>query len=87
MVKLIGVLSFFAGADNLKIEVDEGSTIADLLNSLCQKFEGDFEDIVCGNRGEVLILINDVEVGVLDGWRSKLRDEDVVVLIPASHGG
>lgn len=87
LVKLIGVLSFFSGADSLKIEVDEESTIAVLLNSLCQKYKGDFREIVCSNRGEVLILINDVEVGVLDGWQSKLHDGDVVVLIPASHGG
>ncbi len=87
MVKFIGVLSFFAGVDSLKIEADEESTIKDLLNSLCQKYEENFEEIVCSNRGEVLILINDMEVSILDGWRSKLHDEDVVVLIPVSHGG
>lgn len=87
MLKLIGVLSFFAGVDSLRVEVDEGCIIADLLRSLCDKYDGDFKEIVCSNRGEVLILINDVEVGVLDGWRSRLHDEDVVVLVPVSHGG
>jgi len=47
----------------------------------------DFNEIVCIKRGEVLILINDVEVGVLDGWQSKLHDGDIVVLVPVSHGG
>ena len=87
MLKLIGVLSFFAGVDSLKIEVNEEWTIADLLRSLCDKYNGDFKEIVCSNRGEVLILINDVEVGVLNGWRSKLHDGDSVVLVPVSHGG
>ena len=87
MVNLIGVLSFFAGVDSLKIEVDEESTIEDLLSSLCQKYQDDFNEIVCIKRGEVLILINDVEVGVLDGWQSKLHDGDIVVLVPVSHGG
>lgn len=87
MVKLIGVLSFFAGADSLKIEVIEEWNIWDLLRSLCDKYDGDFKEIVCSNRGEVLILINDVEVGVLDGQRSKLQDGDIVVLVPVSHGG
>lgn len=87
VLKLIGVLSFFAGVDSLKIEVNEEWTIGDLLGSLCEKYEGDFKEIVCSNRGEVLILINDVEVGVLNGWRSKLHDKDIVVLIPVSHGG
>ena len=87
MFKLIGVLSFFLGVDSLKIQVNEECTISDLLRSLCDKYDGDFKEIVCSNRGEVLILINDVEVSVLDGWRSKLYDEDVVVLVPVSHGG
>ena len=87
ILKLIGVLSFFTGVDSLKIEVDEEWTIADLLRSLCDKYEGDFKEIVCSNRGEVLILINDMEVGVLDGQRSKLNEGDVVVLLPVSHGG
>ena len=87
MLKLIGVLSFFVGVDSLKIEVNEEWTIEDLLRSLCDKYNGDFKEIVCSNRGEVLILINDVEVGVLDGWRSKLHKGDSVVLVPVSHGG
>lgn len=87
VVKLIGVLSFFAGVDSLKIEVDEECTIADLLRSLCVKYNGDFKEIVCSKRGEVLIMINDIEVGVLDGWRSELHDRDIVVLVPVSHGG
>jgi molybdopterin converting factor small subunit len=80
------------GENEKVIELNREATVGDLLrlilttyskNVTTLLFEKDYESV----RNDVLILINDVDMGVLEGVDTVLSEEDEVTLMPISHGG
>jgi molybdopterin converting factor small subunit len=74
------------------IEVSDEATVGDLLRMVSAAygrdisgflFEGDNTTI----RNDVLILVNDTDIGALDGVNTVLSENDEVILMPISHGG
>lgn len=90
-VRLLGTFREFSGGA-LPLRFDEeprvGGVVQRLVSELGQDFRESFLDPVLNSPlPRALILINGLEVGVLQGMETLLRDGDEVVILPISHGG
>jgi len=39
------------------------------------------------NRQNTLFFVNDVEISALENLRTKLKGDDIITLVPITHGG
>jgi len=90
-VKLIGRLKGLVNRDNVVVELEESSLKA-LFTFLIERYGGKFKHVLMGSNTcdpEVnnIILVNDVEIGILEGLETKLHENDLVTIIPVTHGG
>ena len=87
-VKLFANLRELAGTRELKVEA---STIEEVLKKLIEKFGDPFkkELFVEENkiRDEYLLLANGKNFEFLDGLKTKLKDNDVIAILPPVGGG
>jgi len=67
---------------NEEMKLSGRISIAELLTKLSRK-EGGLQI----TRSNTLILVNGVEISALDGEQTEVEEDDVVTLIPVSHGG
>jgi molybdopterin converting factor small subunit len=81
MIK-IRFLGHLATHFNEEIKLSGKVSVAELLNKLSHN-EGGLQI----TRSNTLILVNGVEVSALDGEQTEVKDDDVVTLVPISHGG
>lgn len=91
-VRLVGVLRGVSGKSSFIVKLREGDTIATLVQELSAKFGEEFKRVLVDSelndpRPNVLILINSKEIELLQRLETKLKDDDTVTIIPASHGG
>ncbi len=80
-VKLLG--SFAQGIGK---EVELPASDVKKVRDVLERFKGRNPEVYPGNPN-VIVLVNGVEVGVLKGLDTELKDGDEVVLLPAAHGG
>lgn len=75
--------------DEAAVECD-GSSIADLMNTLEAKFPG-IQKRLCDEKGElrrfVNFYVNSEDIRFLDNKDTKLNDGDEVSIVPAVAGG
>ncbi len=89
-IELMGVLKGKTSGEKREVEVGEGMSVPALIRRLAKSHCGGtniLSDNIPGLNSSLLILVNDREIGVLDGFGTRLRDGDKVTLIPVSHGG
>ncbi|MFB0543724.1 MAG: MoaD/ThiS family protein [Candidatus Bathyarchaeia archaeon] len=90
-VRLLGTLGEFSeGALHLRLDGEPrvGDVVQRLVSELGPVFKESFLDPVLNSPlPRALILINGLEVGVLQGMETLLRDGDEVVILPIAHGG
>ena len=90
-VRLLGTFREFS-EETLHLRFDEepklGDVVQRLILELGPAFKESFLDPVLNSPlPRALILINGLEVGVLQGRETRLRDGDEVVILPIAHGG
>jgi molybdopterin converting factor small subunit/tRNA threonylcarbamoyladenosine modification (KEOPS) complex Cgi121 subunit len=78
-VKLLGSFSQGIGKE---IEVEGVTDVLGLL----ERFRGKNRELYPENPN-IIVLVNGIEVGVLNGLKTKLKDGDEVIILPAAHGG
>lgn len=93
-VKFIGPFKNLTGVEKICINLnsERGQTISNLIQTLIEMYGKKFADRTLEHQGGklrpgVLILKNDVEIGVLNGLETSIKDGDEVTFIPVSHGG
>jgi len=88
-VKFAGVLVSFAGSDSIDVEVKCGSTLRELLGQLAQQNPRLRRRLVEDNGlwPGVYAAINDVDIRLLNGLETRLKDGDVVLFLSYIHGG
>ena len=74
---------------SIKIELENGATLSDLLNKVIEREESVRE---VWNSPEVidrdaLVLCNEADIGLSGGLHTKLNETDVIVVLPLIHGG
>jgi molybdopterin synthase sulfur carrier subunit len=91
-VKFLSTMKQVAGQDGKAMVIDESASVADLLNVVATTYNKNvatllFEEDKTSIRSDVLILVNDVEIGVLEGDETRLSEGDEVAIMPIAHGG
>jgi molybdopterin synthase sulfur carrier subunit len=90
-VKFVGSLRHFSGAGELELGCSECGSVGELVNELVKEVPEMERSLIDRQledpRPNVLILVNGVEIGVLYGLATELRDGDEIVFVPVVHGG
>lgn len=92
-VEYLGHIRNLIGCERVEeIEVADGSSLADLLMALSEKYGESFQKAVYEKSGadvkpNFIITINGYLLNQLNGVETKLKNNDHVVLMPIVSGG
>jgi MoaD family protein len=90
-IKFVGALRHLSGKTKVTLPFQEGISINQLLERLClefPEFKRTFSDQPLNHaKSNSLVLVNGREIGMLDGYDTKLNDGNEIVLVPVVHGG
>ena len=91
-IHYLGLVKTYTNKTEDTIELNEAAYLSDLLNKLAKEFGKQFaQDIYESNAKDVKtnfsITVNGVFIGQLDGINTKLKDGDMVILMPLVTGG
>ena len=79
------------GSSELTVEIQEGSTLSNLLVMLGDRYGGRFQEAIFHKSGQparfCLFLINGREITFLAGFQTELKNEDTITIIPPAAGG
>lgn len=76
--------------DQVGLELEEGSSVEDLLRQLQRRLEGEGASPqlqFLANRGSLIVLLNGMSVYSLSGWETPLHEGDEVAFLPMVAGG
>lgn len=66
-------------------------SVEDLINKLVEKFGIAFSNELFDEEGKIRkiyrIVVNGRNINILDGFQTKLKDDDMVAIMPAIAGG
>lgn len=90
-VRFVGSLRNITGKSRITLKLDGAKTLKEVIEVLVKKFpeakrvliDPELED----PRPNTLIIVNGMEISVLNGLETILKDGDEVVFVPVSHGG
>lgn len=90
-VNFFAVLRSLAKTSSIEIEVPQGSKVEDVIRLACANnenlFRRVFEPSGTSIRGDLIVLVNGVDVNLLGGLSIPADNIKEVTLIPAVHGG
>jgi MoaD family protein len=91
-VKFLSTMKQITGERCGIITLSENATVTDLLRLISMTYDGNlatllFEDDKVSIRNDLLVLVNDVEINALEGYKTALSEGDEVALMPIAHGG
>jgi molybdopterin converting factor small subunit len=90
-VRLLGLLRDTAGVSEASVSLKDGSSLGGVLGGLGEFLPGLREvlgDLAAVNPPQgILVLLDGVEAGNLDGLGTPVSDGSEIVLIPVTHGG
>jgi molybdopterin converting factor small subunit len=90
-VRLMGVLREAAGSTEIRLEVEEGSSLGDMIDRLIEELPSLvdvlIDRVVDSYTPNALILVDGVEASNLEGSSTSLRDGSTLVFLPVTHGG
>jgi len=90
-IRFMGSFRWAYGSERSEMELSQPANIRRLLETLAAGTEelrlmvG--KDVSFDPRPSMIILVNEVEIGLLNGLETPLSDGDVLTLIPTAHGG
>jgi len=91
-VQYLGLAKTYTRKPQDSLILTEGSSLADLLNKLAEKYGKPFTpEIYDPAEQEVkptfTVMVNGVIMGQLNGINTKLKNDDKIVLMPLMTGG
>jgi len=91
-VGFVGVLRKLADKEKVALEFDDPVAVKDIVSKLTRCFSPAFKQTLIDPelndpRPNVVILVNEQEIGVLQGLETRVGDGDRLTIIPVSHGG
>jgi molybdopterin synthase sulfur carrier subunit len=91
-VCFVGVLRKLADEEKVALEFDDPVAVRDIVLKLTRRFSPAFRQALIDPelndpRPNVVILVNEQEIGVLQGLETRVSDGDILTIIPVSHGG
>jgi molybdopterin converting factor small subunit len=91
-VKFVGALRRVANKSAMVLSCSTNFSVKDLIQKILLDIPELKKDIINQQmdgtiKNTVLILVNEREIGVLNGLDTLLTNEDEIVFIPVAHGG
>ena len=92
-VKLIGSFVSYAQTDEIELMTTQQVTILELIQMMRHDKAGEklvrmiLDPELNDPRPNTIILINGTEIGALDGVDTLVDRDDVVTMLPVTHGG
>ncbi len=92
-VKLIGSFVSYAQTDDIELMTTQQVTILELIQMMRHDKAGEklvrmiLDPELNDPRPNTIILINGTEIGALDGVDTLVGIDDVVTMLPVTHGG
>lgn len=91
LVKFFTTLREITGKREEEIKLSSDLTVGELLEQLSKKYGRRFTEYVYDERGNVRsylqFLVNGKSVAILQGFKTRLNEEDTVAIIPPVGGG
>ncbi len=90
-VKFVGALRHLSGKTQLTLNYQQDLSIRDLVAEISRVIPS-LERTFCDQslidaKSNSLILVNGKEISVLNGYETKLNNDDEIVFVPVVHGG
>ncbi len=90
-VRFMGTFRWASGTEETEIEIPEQANVRKALEVLFTQTE-ELRSIAGENtrldpRPNIIVLVNEVEIGLLRGLETSLQAGDTLTLIPTAHGG
>ena len=90
-LKFLGIFKKAYGNGQALIEICRNDNLETMIKKLCEVSPNLRRVLVDPELGSPLsnavILVNGVEIGLLKGLGTELKDKDEIVFIPVIHGG
>jgi molybdopterin synthase sulfur carrier subunit len=90
-VKFVGSLRHFSGTGELALDCKACLSIRQLMNEIKKEVPVLKRSLINQQledpRSNMLMLVNGMEISVLNGLETRLKDGDEIVLVPVVHGG
>jgi molybdopterin converting factor small subunit len=91
-VGFVGVLRKLADKEKVALEFDNPVAVKDIVLKLASCFSPAFRQALIDPElndplPNVVILVNEQEIGVLQGLETRVGDGGRLTIIPVSHGG
>ncbi len=91
-VHYLGLVKTYTNQSQDELELREGALLSELLNKLAADFGKQFtQDIYEPGTKDVkpmfTVMVNGVIIGQLNGLDTKLKNGDVIILMPLMTGG
>lgn len=91
MVRFFATLRDVVGDSSVDLSLPNGTRVQDALRSLTQRFGEKFGQYVYDERGTVhsylIFLLNGESIQALNGLETKLKEADILVILPPAGGG
>lgn len=90
-IKLLGVFRGMMGKDQLSVKLNH-ATVRSAVQVLAESMPFEVRRLLIDPelndpRPNALILLNGREINVLNGMETKVKNNDVLTIIPVAHGG
>ena len=90
-VHFLSILSDLSNVENDIIEIQENSTIRQVIDLLRNKIGIQFQKRILSESNDlnnyVILVINGKDIRVLNGLNTIIRDNDIISFLPALAGG
>jgi len=90
-VKFVGALRHFLGTGEFALGCKACFSIGELMNAIKKEVPELKRNLVDQQLDDLgsntLVLVNGMEISVLNGLETRLKDGDEIVLVPVVHGG
>ncbi|MFX0014679.1 MAG: MoaD/ThiS family protein [Promethearchaeota archaeon] len=90
-LKFLGSLRYDINQHYLSFQISSGNSVRDIVSELIK--DSQFKELKSffteslDSKRSLLIFINEQEISVLDGMKTKVNAEDTISFIPVIHGG
>ena len=90
-VKFFTSLREITGKKVDEIQLQNAITVDELLTLLSEKYGKNFREYIYNNKGEVQgflsFLVNGKNINIMQGFNTKLQENDIVAILPPVGGG